>query len=401
MKKTETDSINYETRKQEFNAYKSTLRRLINQAKKLYFSGQFFKQRGTGRKTWQTIDNALHRKSNRISPNAILIDGDICINKENMANAFNKYFANICTTIQSPNDNVISHTSYLNTSVHSTFKFKTINNATTLQYLSNLTNSYSCGHDNINNTLLKSISNEISSCITLIINQSISTGSYPENLKLAKVVPIFKKNDKLKINNVMHTQLLEYFTENNLLSSQQYGFRPNRSTELATLELMDRNIHHMNENHCPVNIYLDFSKAFDSLIYDILLSKLKHYGIQENALQLLSSYLKDRSQYVQLDNVKSSSHAVICGIPQGSVLGPLLFNIYISDITEASTKFDFIMYADDTTLTSTFENFGKISDVSGLERELNEEMSKIYGWLLSNKLTLSTAKSKFMIFFKH
>ena len=110
-------------------------------------------------------------------------------------------------------------------------------------------------------------------------------------------------------------------------ASQQYGFRPNRSTELVTFELMDRNIHHMNENHFPVNIhvYLDFSKAFDSLIYDILLSKLKHYGIQENALQLLSSYLKDKSQYVQLDNVKSSSHAVICGIPQGSVLGPLFF----------------------------------------------------------------------------
>ena len=113
----------------------------------------------------------------------------------------------------------------------------------------------------------------------------------------------------------MHTQLLEYFTENNLLSSQQYGFRPNRSTELATLELMDRNIYKMNDNHCPVNIYLDFSKAFDSLIYDILLSKLEHYGIQQNALQLLSSYLKDRSQYVQLDNVKSKSHAITCGIP--------------------------------------------------------------------------------------
>ena len=96
----------------------------------------------------------------------------------------------------------------------------------------------------------------------------------------------------------------------------------------------------MNENQCSVNIYLDFSKAFDSLIYDILLSKLKHYGIQENALQLLSSYLKDRSQYVHLDNVKSSSHAVICGIPQSSVLGPLLSNIYINDITEASTKVD-------------------------------------------------------------
>ena len=105
MKKTKTESINYETRKLEFNAYKNTLRRLINQAKKLYFSGQFIKQRGNGRKTWQTIDNALHRKSNKTSPNAILIDGDICTNKENMANAFNNYFANICTTTQPPNDN--------------------------------------------------------------------------------------------------------------------------------------------------------------------------------------------------------------------------------------------------------------------------------------------------------
>ena len=157
---------------------------------------------------------------------------------------------------------------------------------------------------------------------------------------------------------------------------------------------MDRNIHNMNENHCPVNIYLDFSKAFDSLIYDILLSKLEHYGIQQNALQLLSSYLKDRSHYVQLDNVKSKSHAITCGIPQGSVLGPLLFNTYINDITEASTKFDFIMYADDTTLTSILENFGKITDVASLERELNEEISKsIVGYSVTGLLLIQQSLS--------
>ena len=95
MKKTKIDSINYETRKQEFNAYKNTLRRLINQAKKRYFSGQFIKQRGNGRKTWQTIDNTLHRKFNKTSPNAVLIDGDICTNKENMANAFNNMLTSV------------------------------------------------------------------------------------------------------------------------------------------------------------------------------------------------------------------------------------------------------------------------------------------------------------------
>ena len=109
-----------------------------------------------------------------------------------------------------------------------------------------------------------------------------------------------------------------------------------------------------------------------------------------------TSYLQDRCQYVQLDNVNSCEHPTTCGIPQGSVLGPLLFNILINDITEALTKFDFIMFADDTILASTLENFGTVNDVTNLERELNQEITKVYSWLLSDKL----AKSKFMIFFK-
>ena len=114
----------------------------------------------------------------------------------------------------------------------------------------------------------------------------------------------------------MLIQLVEYFTTNNLLSRKQYRFRSNRSTDLAALELMDRSIKTMNDNLRPVNIYFDFSKAFDSLNHIILLSKLKFYGIQQDALYLLKSYLSNRSQYVQLDNVKSSHHTVLCGIPQ-------------------------------------------------------------------------------------
>ena len=166
------------------------------------------------------------------------------------------------------------------------------------------------------------------------------------------MLPVISKIFK----NVMHTQLIEYFTGNNLLSSQQYGFRSNRSTDLAALELMDRNIHHINENCCPVNIYLNFSKAFDSLNYDILLSKLAYYGIQPNALRLLTSYLQDRCQYVQLDNVTSCEHPttlymytnqdcdvqwdgahsimfkIFNGVKQGSVISPLLFTLYIDSL---------------------------------------------------------------------
>ena len=135
--------------------------------------------------------------------------------------------------------------------------------------------------------------------------------------------------------NAMHSQLMEDFTSHKLLSNQQHGFRPNRSTELAILELMDRNINYMNKNLCPVNIYLDLSKAFDSLCYDILLSKLNYYGLQRNALQLLKSFISGRCQYVQLGDIKSSTHAVVCGIPQGSVLQDTRYKIQKNTLFQA------------------------------------------------------------------
>ena len=167
------------------------------------------------------------------------------------------------------------------------------------------------------------------------------------------------------------TQLVEYFTTNNLLSIQENGFRSNQSTDLVELKLMHRNIKNMNKNLCRVNIYLDFAKAFNSLKHIILLSKIQFYGIQQDALYLLKRYLSDRSQYVQLDNLKSSDHTVLCGIPQGSVLRPLLFNIFINYIIKTSSKFDFILYADDTTFVSTLKNFGTLSNVAELEYVIN------------------------------
>ena len=164
-------------------------------------------------------------------------------------------------------------------------------------------------------------------------------GYIPIPVKNCKVVPIFKKNDQSDIKNyrpisvlqtipklfenVMQTQLMKYFTSHNFLANQLYGFRSNKTTELAALELMDRPITCVNQNSCPINIYLNLSKAFDSLKYDMLLSKLQYYSIQNKALQLLKSYLHEISHYAQIENVKSCSHPVLYGIPQGSVLGPL------------------------------------------------------------------------------
>ena len=142
-----------------------------------------------------------HRKVKRITPDAMLIKKEICTDKTDIADAFNDYFATICSNNHVQPNDTPSYENYLNTPTDTSFSFQAINNTVTLQLLSKFTATHSCGHDKISSTVLKYISNEISECITLIVNQSINTGIYPDKLKVAKVVPIFKKEDKLQLKN--------------------------------------------------------------------------------------------------------------------------------------------------------------------------------------------------------
>ena len=238
--------------------------------------------------------------------------------------------------------------------------------------------SHSRGHDGISSELLKLIADDISKCITLIINQSLHSGIFPDKLNIAKVTPIHKKGDNKLITNyrpisvlpvifkifetVICDQLDRYFVSNNLLCPQQYDFTKNSSTELAAVEVIDRLLNQLNKQKILINFYLDLSKAFDSLCHYILLEKLAYYGVQNKAKDLLESYVSNRKQFVQIGEIVSQVKPISMGVPQGSVIGPLLFNIVINDIIKSSSKFSFILYADDTTLNSTLDNFGTNPD---------------------------------------
>ena len=154
----------------------------------------------------------------------------------------------------------------------------------------------------------------------------------------------------------------------------------------------------MDNNEIPFNIYLDLSKAFDTLDHNIILDKLHYYGVRNTPLDLFKNYLTNRKQYVEIDSVKSKMGEIQTGVPQGYILGPLLFIVYINDIKTSTELFNVVTYADDTTLMSTLGSFNSNQNQNSLEQNINEELNKISGWLKVNKLSLNAKKSKFMIF---
>ena len=264
-----------------------------------------------------------------------------------------------------------------------TFNFVRVNEVYIDNVINRLKNKSSSGYDNISNKHIKYAKNVLTNPLTLLVNQCLHTGNYPSQLKLSRVKPLFKSGDQSRFCNyrpisllpslskiferVIFDQLLDYFTNNNLLCLDQFGFRPGHSTELAALRLVDHLITQMDSCRVPTNIYIDLSKAVDTLNNGILLQKLKYYGITGNSINLLQSYLSERCQNVEYNHHRSNTLPISTGVPQGSVLGPLLFLIYINDLPMVSDVFNILMYADDMTL---YCNINKnISEI-----EINHEL---------------------------
>ena len=287
--------------------------------------------------------------------------------------------------------------------------------------IQSLANKDSAGIDGMSTKFLKRISEEIAQPLSYIINQSLFSGIFPDRLKIAKVIPLYKNNDESEQNfqnyrpislltaiskvfeKVMNLQITQYLNVNGKFAPNQYGFRKNHSTELAATELLDRLTQDAMNEQNPFAIFIDLSKAFDTLDHEILLYKLKRLGIHGNRLAWFRSYLTNRTQYIEMNGIVSETLPIITGVPQGSLLGPTLFLIYINDISKASSFFNFICYADDTTLVSSIASAEKLcgsKNIDDISNFINKELDKVSNWLDANKLSLNTGKTKFMMFRK-
>ncbi len=245
-----------------------------------------------------------------------------------------------------------------------------------------------------------------------LFNLSFDTKTVPEKLKIAKLIAIFKKQldeekvipgnyrpisllsiiDKL-LEKLMYTRLISFINKHKILYKYQFGFRKKHSTTLALIEITDNILQELEEGKCSAGIFIDFQKAFDTVDHNILISKLEHYGIRGPALQWLKSYISNRQQFAFVNGKNSTMQKITCGVPQGSVLGPLLFLIYTNDIGNC-TKSKVRLFADDTNAFVNSDNY------INLKKAITSTLKEIFTWCSDNKLTINIDNTCYSIFHK-
>ena len=384
---------------------------IISRAREQYYNHLLQSHHNSSRQLWKTFGKILNKnKSNQRKISSLNINGNNVCDPQSVTDSFNNFFSQIGDNLAqkfSGNNNT-DYKKFLGSPANQSMYLYKINQKEIRDAIHNIKSSNSSGPDDITSSFVKISAPILIPALDRIFNLSISTGVYPDNLKVAKVIPIHKKGDSTSVNNyrpisilntvnkifekILHTRLSTYIENSDLLYKYQFGFRKNHSTELALIEMVDQIKMSLDAGNITCGIFVDLSKAFDTVNHEILIGKLEHYGITGVALELFKSYLENREQYVSLNSLKSNTKAINCGVPQGSVLGPLLFILFINDLPNCSPIGNFRIFADDTNV------FIHGTNIEELIIACRDIMIALNSWFMTNKLTLNADKSSFTIF---
>ena len=391
----------------KYKSLRNSTNQLERKLKSEYYCKLIEDSKGDGGKMWKAIKETLPHSINS-DINAIYDDCKLRTGSMTIATILNKYFTSIGKKIQKVFTNIPTiWPDNIKYNYPSKFQLLSVTSEYVESELLKLKSNKSAGLDKISVRMMKDAAGVIAPVLTRIINNSFLNGCFPKRWKSAKVFALFKDGERTSKDNyrpisvlsavskvierIAHDQLGGYLKENSILTSTQFGFRANRSTEMALTNFTDDILKHMDNKQVTGVVYLDLKKAFDTVNHQVLMKKLKRIGVQGQTLCWFQSFLSNRSQQTIIANSLSESLKITVGVPQGSILGPLLCIIYINGVQSCLENCRMVIFADDIAM------FCPASTAVELQAKLDFDLQGVMNWLRNNKLLLNVPKSKLMI----
>lgn len=402
-----------ENRERKIKKYRKILRKVLTTAIKVNYSHRIHKAKNKIRESWKIINEQVNKKRTTLQ----VIDeikneeGTIINDPKKIAELFNSFFLNIAHRLSSHlNIDLTKCDNYLRnvTKTNTKISFSTMDTNDIRRIIIKLNDKYTKDVYDMSTHIIKKIvlgNDDLLSLICTVLNSCITEGVFPDMLKIGRVVPLYKNGDRLMINNyrpicvlpvlskileaTLKDQIVSYFETNNLFTLAQFGFRKEKSTEMAIRNVIYYVLEALDRSQKSASVFCDLSKAFDCLRYDILLNKLEFYGFSGTELNIIKSYLSNRSQIVTIAGTSCSPGCSSIGVPQGSILGPVLFLVYVNDLPHALPDWSFInLFADDTHVG--------VSDRSliTVQHKINEIINSLESWFCANGIILNKEKTK-------
>lgn len=399
--------------KKEFNKQKNKVKFKIIEKKREFFDSKFIKTIDDPKKFWNNINELIYNKNlNKNNDFEIKNEQGHLLNDEETADFLNNYFINLPKeTIEKYYGNLCNSSKKITSdySISNSMFLQNVDEEEIFNTICILKNSFSTGVDEINTKITKECAISLSRILTHYINESFSMGIFPDCLKIAKVIPIYKKcGSKHEAKNYrpisllniiskifescLHSRLYGFLEKINFFVNNQFGFLKKSNTTSACISYIDRVQRALNNNKLVCTIFLDVAKAFDCVDRKILSRKLEQIGIRGRVLDIFNSYINNREQLVQINSSYSTIKKTICGVAQGSKLGPLLFLIYMNDIFELNLNGCLQLYADDSSITYISDN------IPDIHKMIIEDLYKISKWFENNSLVLNADKSNLLFF---